>query len=46
MADKGVFIIDRVVQEQIKGGVDLEKNMWYIPIPKNDPIIKSISKKE
>ncbi len=46
MAEKGVFIIDRVVQEQIKGGVDLEKNMWYIPIPKNDPIIKSISKKE
>ncbi len=30
MAEKGVFIIDRVVQEQMKGGVDLDKNVWYI----------------
>ena len=31
MAQKGVFIIDRVVQEQMGGGVDLKKNVWYIP---------------
>ncbi len=31
MARIGLFITDRVVQEQIKGGVDLEKNVWYIP---------------
>ncbi len=31
MAEKGVFIVDRVVQEQMNGGVDLEKNVWYIP---------------
>jgi hypothetical protein len=32
MAKKGVFVIDRVVQEEIGGGVDLDKNVWYIPI--------------
>lgn len=31
MAKKGLFIIDRVVQEEMNGGIDLEKNMWYIP---------------
>ena len=31
MAEKGVLIIDRVVQEQMNGGIDLEKNIWYIP---------------
>ena len=31
MAKTGVFIIDRVVQEQMGGGVDLEKDVWYIP---------------
>ncbi len=31
MAKTGVFIVDRVVQEHMKGGVDLEKNVWYIP---------------
>lgn len=31
MAQKGIFIIDRVVQEQMHGGVDLEKNVWYMP---------------
>ena len=31
MAQKGIFIIDRVVQEEMNGGVDLEKNIWYIP---------------
>jgi len=31
MAKTGVFIIDRVVQEQLGGGVDLKKDIWYIP---------------
>ena len=32
MAEKGVYIVDRVVQEQMGGGIDLQKNTWYIPI--------------
>jgi hypothetical protein len=32
MATKGIYIIDRVIQDQLGGGVDLEKNVWYIPI--------------
>jgi len=31
MARKGIFIIDRVVQEEMEGGIDLERNCWYIP---------------
>lgn len=31
MAEKGVFIIDRVVQEEMNGGIDLAKDVWYIP---------------
>lgn len=31
MAQKGIFIIDRVVQEEMGGGVDLQKDLWYIP---------------
>ncbi|MEO0469996.1 MAG: ADP-ribosylglycohydrolase family protein [Bacteroidota bacterium] len=31
MAQKGVFIVDRVVQEQMGGGVDLTEDRWYIP---------------
>ncbi len=31
MAKKGIFIVDRVVQEQIGGGIDLKNNVWYIP---------------
>ena len=31
MAIKGVYIVDRVVQEQMLGGVDLKKDLWYIP---------------
>lgn len=33
MAQTGVFVVDRVVQDLMKGGVDLEKNVWYIPTP-------------
>ncbi|MDX2432122.1 MAG: ADP-ribosylglycohydrolase family protein [Bacteroides sp.] len=31
MAETGIYIIDRVVQEEMKGGIDLEKDIWYIP---------------
>ena len=31
MALKGIWIIDRVVQEEMNGGVDLRNNEWYIP---------------
>jgi hypothetical protein len=31
MATKGVYIIDRVVQEEMSGGIDLKKNHWYVP---------------
>jgi len=32
MAEKGILIIDRVILEELKGGVDLQNNLWYIPI--------------
>jgi len=32
MAEKGVFIVDRVVQEQMGGGVDLKEGKWYVPV--------------
>ena len=31
MAMKGVFITDRVVQEEMGGGVGLEEGVWYVP---------------
>lgn len=31
MAKKGIFVIDRVVQEQMGGGIDLAEDVWYIP---------------
>ncbi|MBL7814137.1 MAG: ADP-ribosylglycohydrolase family protein [Saprospiraceae bacterium] len=31
MSEKGIEIIDRVVQEQMKGGVNVKKDVWYIP---------------
>lgn len=31
MAEKGIFVIDRAVQEQMNGGIDLKKDVWYIP---------------
>ena len=31
MAQRGVYIIDRVVQEEMGGGVDLSANLWFIP---------------
>ena len=32
MAQKGVFIVDRVVQEEMGGGVDLQEGVWYVPV--------------
>lgn len=32
MAQTGVFIIDRVVQDEMNGGVDLAGNVWLIPV--------------
>ncbi|AWV98708.1 ADP-ribosylglycohydrolase family protein [Arcticibacterium luteifluviistationis] len=34
MAKKGIYVIDRVVQEELGGGIDLEKDLWYIPTTK------------
>ena len=31
MAKTGIYIIDRVIQEEMGGGVDLAKDVWYIP---------------
>ena len=31
MAEKGIFVVDRVVQEEMGGGVDLVNNRWLIP---------------
>jgi len=31
MALKGIWVTDRVVQEEMKGGIDLKNNVWYIP---------------
>ncbi|WP_373517026.1 ADP-ribosylglycohydrolase family protein [Pricia sp.] len=39
MAKKGIFIIDRAVQDQMGGGIDLENDIWYIS--ETDVIIES-----
>jgi hypothetical protein len=31
MAKKGIFVVESVGQEQMNGGIDLEKGLWYIP---------------
>ena len=31
MAEKGVFVVDRVVKKAMGGGVDLVNNIWLIP---------------
>jgi hypothetical protein len=33
MAQTGVFIVDRMVQERLGGGVNLETDEWFIPKP-------------
>ena len=35
MAKRGIQIIDRIIIEQMKGGVDLKNNVWYIPLKEN-----------
>ena len=32
MAVKGLTIVERVIQEEMKGGVDTKKGVWYIPV--------------
>ncbi len=34
MAEMGIYVTDRVVQEQMGGGIDLTANVWYLPIHK------------
>lgn len=34
MAKMGIFIIDRVVKDEMGGGFDFKKNLWYIPVLK------------
>ena len=34
MAEKGVLVIDRVVQEEMRGTVNLKEDTWIIPQPK------------
>ncbi len=31
MAERGIYIIDRSIMEEMGGGVDLENDRWYIP---------------
>jgi hypothetical protein len=31
MAKMGIYVIDRVVQEQMGGGINLDEDVWYIP---------------
>jgi hypothetical protein len=31
MSERGVFVIDRVVQDEMAGGVDLVNDQWWIP---------------
>ena len=31
MAKLGVYITDRVIQDELGGGIDLNKNIWYVP---------------
>jgi hypothetical protein len=33
MSERGVFVVDRVVQEEMGGGVDLVNDQWLIPGP-------------
>ena len=31
MAKMGIYVVDRIVQEKLGGGIDLNKDLWYIP---------------
>ena len=32
MANIGIFVIDRVIQNELGGGIDLKRNLWFIPV--------------
>ena len=32
MAEKGLIVTDRVVKEEMGGTIDVERNMWIIPL--------------
>ena len=32
MAERGILVVDRVVQEEMGGGVDMEEDLWLIPV--------------
>jgi hypothetical protein len=32
MAEMGVTIVDRVVKDKIGGRIDLDRNVWIIPL--------------
>lgn len=46
MAKIGVFVVDRAVQEQMKGGIDLHKNVWYIPGKHLAPVVEHSYKRQ
>ena len=31
MAEMGIYVVDRVVQEKLRGGINLKEDLWYIP---------------
>ena len=31
MAKKGVWVVDRVIQEEMKGSIDVNSNSWIVP---------------
>ena len=38
MAEKGILVADRTIQEQMNGKIDTEKDCWYIPAKPVDDI--------
>ncbi|WKK66046.1 ADP-ribosylglycohydrolase family protein [Lutimonas zeaxanthinifaciens] len=40
MAETGASIVDQVVTEEMQGAVDLDKNVWYIPLSGKEQFIK------
>ena len=39
MAEKGILVADRTIQEQVGGEIDHQKNCWYIPAKPFDDIL-------
>ena len=31
MSKMGIYVVDRIVQERMGGGIDLDKGVWYVP---------------